>query len=197
MSITIAPILPSITDIRARKEPALQWRWLVVIPSISGIVSNAQSLGQTIHTPNISQIYTNYIEDISFPHIIAPAHSRFIEGGHVYFPEAKNIQHASITFYEDYSYLTTNYLYTWKSLVVDVNGNYGIPGEPSDVDGSSNGYKQPINLFTYDVTGKCNFQAILAGCFPTGISSATYTQHNDRLIVSCEFSVDFSILVSS
>lgn len=156
------------------KEPAPAWRYLVEFPQIEGIEKRmAQSWV-------VAEEYT-----LTHPHI--PSQGRFGGGSMTYFPDFNDISGTDVTLYEDIHYSALHYLYMWKKLILDEFGNYAPSSE----------YKYPLtlNLFSYTDSVTPVMKGILHGCWPSEISSHSYSYENtDRVKTTVQFSVDSSTI---
>ncbi len=165
-------MIPSLSRNRAQQlaPPAIDWRWVVNLPSIPG-------------APNSKNIV---VEAIEFPHFSISAIPRFNGASNRHYPGISEISAFAMTFYEDNMFSATKYLYAWKSLVVDTNGIYGVPAD----------YKKDLRLRMYDIQDHIMFNGTLQECWPTNISSYSLNYNDsNRLTISAQFATDGSTVV--
>jgi hypothetical protein len=150
-------------------DPALNWRWRCFMPP--SLVSNPNGI---------------IVEEVNFTHTSIPSGPRFGGGTNTYYPGFNDISGVSITFYETSKYQSLKFLYLWRSLVLDADGNYGVPNGPD-------GYKKTVKIESYDHKNSSSpvWVGKLKGIWPTEIDAQTLTYSSkERLQVTASFSVD-------
>jgi len=151
-------------------DPAPSWDWVVYFPSIMGV-----------------SLPITYVEEIEFTLMDIPANGKPMAGTQIYFPGANSVGGVSVTFYEDVNYLTTNYLASWRALIVDpATGYYGLPRG-----GVGGGYKKEVSFQAFNGLGGVAFKGVFTGMWPTQPSGLSFqSQSSDRVRITCNFSVD-------
>ena len=205
--------MPQLTLNRLRNlpAPAPSWRWETLMPSIPTTSSSlfqdptsilTTGLNNIISTgitnllgPALSGVFPSglsaaqyiAVEAINFEHLnieSVPRHNGYTS---IHFPGFNNLQSVNIAFYETEDYLVTKYLRSWQRLVIDKNGNYGVPSS----------FKQNIvfRCYGWSDTTTPKLEGTLVGCWPTTQSDLAmdYTT-SGRVVVSCAFAVDDSII---
>jgi hypothetical protein len=150
-------------------DPALNWRWRCFMPT--SLVRNPNGI---------------LVEEVNFTHTSIPSRPRFGGGTNTYFPEFNDISAVDMTFYETTDYRSLKFLYNWRSLVLDSNGNYGLPEGPA-------GYKKTIKIEFYGMENSISpvWVGKLKGIWPTEISPQTLTYSSkERIQIQASFSVD-------
>lgn len=105
-------------------------------------------------------------------------------GRQKYYPEATDIDGINITFYETFDFRVTNWLHSWRKLVVDDDGNHGPPAL----------FKKEIifRLYARDNLSKPSMTMIYTGCAPTDQTAyeLSYEDETGRITIEAQFSVD-------
>lgn len=198
-------ILPDLNYVRSIPDPAPNWRWVVKMPTLAGsratniglggglgfsvgVNIGPVSLGLSADLPT-EQLFSRpvvpfgIVDQIDFSTQTIDSDDRFQAGARTKYPRFLSMANVSITFFEDVTYATTQYLSYWKSLVVDEEHNYGLPTD----------YKKEIYLFAFDTISNYDptFVGRLKGCWPTSISGLSYSNGaSDKVSLVCDFAVD-------
>jgi hypothetical protein len=122
---------------------------------------------------------------MTFPKV--PFRPRFSQGSNTYYPETSDIDGISISFYETHTYQVTGWLDTWRKLLIDSRGNYGLPAV----------YKKdvPVQVFSRENLSEPTLTFIYQGIAPSDQSpfDMSYEDEAGRLIVEAQFSCDSMI----
>lgn len=151
-------------------DPAPDWRYLVRWPEIKGVTSRMANEWVIAET-------------LTFTHPSIPSQGRHGGGTMTYFPDFNNIASSSITLYEDQYYSALFYIMSWRNLVIDQEGNYGLPIE----------YKRNIDIEIYSIfdSSEPTIVGTLYGVWPSEISAFEYSyEGQDRIKLQVDFSVD-------
>lgn len=146
------------------KDPALLSRWWI---TIEGTNEPYECVAETA--------------ELSF--FKTPQKGRHFQGTQRFYPDFKDIDGITITFYETFDYQVTKFIETWRSQVVRGDGIYGIPVE----------YKRKISALMYLMDKNepvITFE--MEGCWPTDKLplSLTYEDEVGRAQVGVMFSID-------
>jgi len=162
--------LPAIkfSDLDSILAPLPSWRFYATLPTVQGTSLNGQNLSFLIESfiaPNAGVSF----EDSPY------------NAGVRQFPSARTIEQIQIQLVEDTSLTVLKYLRAWKDLVVDDQGNFGLPSK----------WKQVISLEPLDETGKSVGTLSWTGCGPTRIDSLNFDGASSRHIsINVTFVVD-------
>lgn len=142
--------MPAISwsDANSNLKPTPSWRFYCTLPTVDGTSLNGQTLAF-------------YVERISAPQVGASFEPAPFNSGERQFPNMRTIGQITMTLAEDTNYSVIQYLRAWKNLIVDDNGNYGLPSN----------YKKQIQLQPLDETGASNFTFSWQGCAPTQVDA--------------------------
>lgn len=161
----------TLETILAMADPATNWDWEVELPEINGL-----------------KLKSEYVEDMELPLMNIGAVGRHSAGSQTFYPGENNTASFNMTFYEDVSYLSTTYLLAWQALVVDGDGNYGLPHA-----GVGGGYKKDITFKAFDGKNGVAMEGVLHGCWPSAPTGLSFSsQASERIRINCSFSVDYT-----
>lgn len=172
------PYIPDIEEVRGWLDPAPNWRWAVLMPSLPGPTGPLyMGLRPVLEMP------FGMVEKIDFnlPQFDTDARSGMASRQN--FPRFVTITNISISFYEDIQYTQTRYLRTWQNHVMDDIYDFGMPAN----------YKWRIILFAFDYVSNTAPQmvGVLENCFPVNISGLTYAfDQSGRIVVNADFTLD-------
>jgi hypothetical protein len=177
------------------RDPAYTWRWVLVLPSIRGTVSqvyNAGNGGASMvsggqqSTPNTPY---GLAASVEIPPDDLGTEGRFGGATSLFYPRQCSTNDIQVSFYETKDYAMTRYLLAWKKEMVDADGlglnNFGNPAD----------YKKQIQFYAFDITSnsKSVMQFVITDSYPvSAVGGLSYGVDNGNLTVSCEFSVDGS-----
>lgn len=158
-------------------DPALVFRW----DCISVTFGSAAALV-------IPENFYDYVHGVSLPIPHIETNPAFRQATHTYYPGFSDVNSTTLTLYEDHSYTMHSLMQTWRAIVVDADGNYGLP-----VDYKCEFKFRLLGLAEGENTAtvKVPLVARVIGMFPTTQAPTDLNyQSSDRVIISQEFSVD-------
>lgn len=146
------------------KDPALVSRWFITTDGTSGPY---ECVAETA--------------ELSFHK--TPAKGRHFQGTQRFYPDFKDIDGITITFYETHTFDVTKWLKRWRAQIVRSDGAFGLPIE----------YKRKMSAYMY--TLEKNIPVVtfeMTGVWPTDKLpfSLTYDDEVGRLQVAAMFSID-------
>jgi len=148
--------------------PAPSWRFTCTLPTVAGTNLNGQKL-------------SFQVERISCPMPGINFEPAVFNSGERQFPNLRTIGAITISFIEDTNYSILQYLRAWKNLIIDDDGNYGLPAS----------YKKQIQLQPYDETGQSNITLSWSFCAPSQIEPYDFDGSQTRHVTcSVTFVVD-------
>ena len=163
---------PSLAQAQAFGDVAPSWMWTIDIypPSSGGV-------------PAISNLR---VMNVSLPFSYINSKDVFRAASNIYFPHFNNIENISIGFLETEDLFLLQAIQTWQSLIVDSNGNYGLPIN----------YMGNIVLTLRDNAGNSRGTCTLYGIWPSKLDPWQLTYENaNHLAVQVEFSTNQSQFV--
>lgn len=147
-------------------DPAQNTLWYAWFPFTNGMVYHV--LAEQI-TP-------------TFPK--TPSKPRPTDGSMTYYPDTSDIDGLNCTFYESFDLRVCAWLRAWRKLVVDNEGNYGVPAI----------YKKEVvvQLYSCDDLRTPIKTMRYHGIFPTDQTPLTlsYDEESGRITVEAQFSAD-------
>jgi hypothetical protein len=148
-------------------DPALQGRWLVVLPDVGDGVSKL------------------FVETIQTTFYKTPAKSRGQQGSNSYYPDLADIDGLTMTVYEDHLHSAARALQKWANLIYDADtGYYGLPVN----------YKKDVIVFHYGLenTSTPLLTETYKGCWPTDRmrNEQNYSEIDGRLTLNITLSAD-------
>jgi hypothetical protein len=141
----------SFSNLNTNLNPTPAWRFYCTLPTVSGTVLNGQQL-------------SFYIERCSIPLPGINFEAAAFNSGERQFPNLRTIDIINMVLMEDTNYSVIQYLRAWKNLIIDDQGNYGLPST----------YMLPIQLQPYDFTGNSNITLSWPNCAPSRIDSLDF-----------------------
>jgi hypothetical protein len=151
-------------------KPAPAWRFTVTLPDLPG----QQAAGQTIHL--LVERFTSTHKGLDYEPAPFNAGSRN-------FPTARVTDGITITFAETSGYDVIRLFRSWKNLVIDDDGNFGLPSQ----------WKKDITLSPLDETGDSVGSFRYTGCSPARVDPYEYDgAHTSHVSAVVSFSVDNS-----
>jgi hypothetical protein len=157
----------SYSDLNQQIAPQPSWRFYCTLPTVAGTTLNGQTL-------------SFLIESISIPFPGINFEAAPFNSSERQFPNLRTIGQIQMVLAENTSFVVIQFLEAWRLLIIDDNGNYGLPSA----------YKQPISLQPLDETGAANVTLTWEGCNPTVVDSYTFDGSSSHH-VSC--SVTFTV----
>lgn len=157
-------------QVAALDEPANTWMWNFTVYGVSGL--------------NI--LDPIYVLDVDIPLDNIDSEAKFRGGKYYFFPRFSQVSTLNLTFYETHSYYVTSWLDTWRKLVVDENGLFGLPAD----------YMGTAQLVLYDTVGYPRCIITLQGMWPTAPTGLRYNQESRNLEVGHEFRIH-SVAITS
>ena len=141
----------------------------MTLPSVTGTSLSGQQI-------------SFYAERVSAPLPGVNFEGAAFNSGERQFPNMRTIEPISMTLAEDTSMSVITYLRAWKNLVIDDNGNYGLPSV----------YKQALMLQTFDETGAVAKTLTYQGCAPSRVDALDFDGSQTRHVqVNVAFVVDY------
>lgn len=159
----------SFNSVLQLQDPAPAWRLLAHLPDLPAIPAS----DRLPLMPAKTAIPPVRVESASLPQFIITEETEFFGGSSDYFATTTTIGDLSMTFFETGDYDVLEYLYHWQMLVVDTDGNYGLPAV----------YKKPITIEALKVTGKVGKIFRLLKCWVLTVTPLEYTSASSERII--------------
>lgn len=148
------------------KDPALACRWWVQVP-----------------TDTVSSPFECIAENIEISFAKTPAKGRHFQGTQRFYPDIRDIDSVTITFYETFDHQVGKWLQRWRSKINRDDGSYGYPVD----------YKKDILAHMYRLDANEPVLTYkLEGAWPTDRATITmnYDDEVARVQVISVFSID-------
>lgn len=155
-------------DLDTNLDPTPSWRFFCTLPTVPGSTLQGQTLSFFIERMTAPQVGIEF-EPVAF------------NSGTRQFPNQRTVDSITMVLAEDTKYSVIRYLRAWKNLIIDDNGNYGLPAQ----------YKMPIQLQPFDSTGKSNMTFSWSGCCPSHVDAYDFDGSTTKHVTcSVTFVVD-------
>jgi hypothetical protein len=151
-------------------EPAISWRFYCTLPTVD---EGADDLN--------GQFLSFLVERVQLPIVGVAFEPSPYNAGERKFPAARTLDVVGISFIETSKYQVLNYMWAWKRLVVQENGNFGMPAN----------YKKPIQLDAFNQQGIRTRSFRYPYCAPSRIDNLEFDGSGTKAItVNVVFEVD-------
>ncbi len=125
-------------------------------------------------------------ENVEVSHTYMDLHPIFTQGYSTYYPTVANIDPFTIDFYEDSSFTVYQFMVTWRLLVLDRLGNYGLPRQ----------YKKQMAITLTDISGVDGLHLAFNGVWPLRMPSwRLVSDSSERIHTTVSFSADLGGVV--